>query len=244
MSKLRTFSILTLLALLVAGSAAADTLELVDGSLVEGAFVGGNTTSVMFETAGQVAVYETSKVVALWFSAGVEIAEAALAAPAPENVVVPEGTRLMVRLSDTLDSSRHSSGHRFRGQLEGALVVRGTEVAPRGTWVYGQITQARQSGRVAGSSELALEFTDIMIGDQLFPISTTGLTAETGNTARQTVGRTARATAVGGLIGGSSGRRTGARVGAGVSILTSGQSINIPAGTLVEANLRAPLSLL
>ncbi len=241
--KIRFVACLILPTLLAVQPAAADTLELVDGSLIEGSFVGGNRTSVMFEAGGQVEVFETSKILALWFSDGVETAEAAMAAPAGNPFVVPEGTRLMVRISDTIDSRRHGAGHRFRGQLEGALVVQGTEVAPRGAWVYGRITSARQSGRVAGSSELSLEFTDIMINNQLFAISTSSLQAQTANTAGQTVGRTARGAAVGGLIGGSSGARTGAKVGAGVSILTSGNTINIPAGTLVDATLRAPLSL-
>lgn len=229
------------LGLVVGPPAAADTLELADGSLVEGSFVGGNPTSIMFENGGQVAVYETSDVIALWFSAGVNAAIAKPAAPAA--MVVPQGTRLMIRTSDTIDSSRHSAGHRFRGQLEGALVVQGREVAPSGSWVYGRLTQARQSGRVAGSSELGIEFTDIMIDTQLFPISTGEISAQTGGTGRQTAGRTARGAAVGALIGGSSGARTGAAVGAGASILTSGASINIPRGTLLETTLSAPLQL-
>jgi hypothetical protein len=241
--KMKVLFGLIVAAIAVAPPVAADTLELVDGSLIEGSFVGGNPASVMFEVAGQVEVFNTADIVAVWFSAGVETAVAAAEAPAAAAVVVPQGTRLMVRLSETIDSRRHSAGHRFRGQLEGALFVQGVEVAPRGAWVYGRVTQARQSGRVAGSSELALEFTDIMIDNRLFQISTTGLQAQTANTAGQTVGRTARAAAVGGLIGGSSGARTGAKVGAGASILTSGNTINIPSGTLVEATLRAPLSI-
>ncbi len=31
---------------------------------------------------------------------------------------------------------------------------------------------AKQSGRIAGKAELAMEFTGIMIGDQLFPVAT------------------------------------------------------------------------
>jgi hypothetical protein len=73
---------------------------------------------------------------------------------------------------------------------------------------------------MAGSSELAIEFTDLMIDDVLVPISTSGLQAQGQNEAARTVGRTARAAAIGGLIDGSSGARTGARVGAGASILT------------------------
>jgi hypothetical protein len=113
----------------------------------------------------------------------------------------------------------------------------------RGTFVHGRITQAQQAGRMVGSSELAVEFTDLMVNDVLVPISTGGLSAQTQGEAGRTVGRTARAAAVGGLIGGSSGARTGARVGAGASILTSGASVNIPRGTIVETTLSAPVTI-
>jgi hypothetical protein len=82
-----------------------------------------------------------------------------------------------------------------------------------------------------------------MIDDQLFPITTGDLSAQTGGEGRRTVGRTARAAAVGGLIGGSSGARTGARVGVGASILTGGASVNIPRGTILETTLAAALTV-
>lgn len=175
-----------LLLLLSATAPFADTVELVDGSLLEGRYVGGNKSTIMFETAGEVAAYETSAVVAVYFSAVVEAVETRAAAPPPKVITVPEGTRLMVRTSEVLDSRQHPAGHRFRGQLEGALSVDGQEIAPRGAMVYGQIAAAQQSGRVAGSSNLLVEFTDIMIDDQLHPITTTGLEAQTSNTAGTT----------------------------------------------------------
>ena len=170
-------------------------------------------------------------------------AEAYYAADDPNSITVPAGTRLVIRTTDAIDSSRHSAGHRFRGQLEGALVVDGVTAVTRGAFIHGRITQAQQGGRVAGSSELSAEFTDIMINDQLIPISTGGLSAQTQGEAGRTVGRTARAAAVGGLMGGSSGARTGARVGAGASVLTRGSSVNIPRGTIIETTLSAPLTV-
>lgn len=241
MFRIRVLLVFLPLLLLSLTAPLADTIELVDGSLLEGRYVGGNKSTVMFETAGEVVALETSAVIAIYFSAGVDAAETRAAAPPPKVITVPEGTRLMVRTSETLDSRKHPAGHRFRGQLEGALSVNGQEIAPRGAMIYGQIAAAQQSGRVAGSSNLVVEFTDIMIGEQLHPIATSGLKAQTSNTAGTTARRTARGAAVGGLVGGSSGARTGAAVGAGASILTSGNSINIPAGTLVETSLRTPL---
>ena len=94
-----------------------------------------------------------------------------------------------------------------------------------------------------GSSELVLSFTEILIDEQMVDIETASLQAVTDNTAKNSVGKTARAAAIGGLIDGSSGARTGAKVGLGASIITSGNSINIPAGSLLETQLTAPLTL-
>ena len=107
-------------------------------------------------------------------------------------------------------------GYSVRAQLESAIVIDGITAVPRGAFVHDRIVQAKQGGRAVGSSEMAIEFTDLMINDQLFEIATEGMQAQTGNEARNTLGRTARAAAIGGLISGSSGARTGAAVGAQV----------------------------
>jgi hypothetical protein len=228
---------------LIVGSVFADTLELADGTLLEGNLVGSSNGIIMFNTGASIEAFPENEVVGIFLSSGVATAEARALAPAPTMLTVPTGTRLVIRTSDTIDSRRHSAGHRFRGQLEGALMVNGVTAVPRGTFLYGRISRAQQSGRLAGSSELAIEFTDVMINDQLIAISTSGLQAQGGNEARRTVGRTARAAAIGGLAGGSRGARTGARVGAGASLVTQGSSINIPAGTIMETSLSAALIL-
>ncbi len=231
-------------AVLAAGLLFADTLELANGTLLEGNFVGSSNGIIMFDTGDGIDAFPESEVVGVFFSSGVDTAEKLIEANNNAGqITLPAGTRLVIRTSDAIDSSRHGAGHRFRGQLEGALVVDGVTAAPRGTFVHGRIAQAQQARRATGSSELTVEFTDIMIHDQLIPISTGGLSAETGGEGRRTVGRTARAAAVGGLIGGSSGARTGARVGVGASILTSGASVNIPRGTILETTLSAALTV-
>ena len=221
----------------------ANTLELASSTLLEGDFVGSNNGSIMFDTGNGIEAFPKSEVIALFFSAGVATAEAAQSATTPDSTVLPAGTRLVIRLTDNLDSNRHPAGHRFRGQLESALVVDGITAAPRGAFVHGRIVQASQAGRLAGSTELTVEFTDLMLDDVLIPIRTGGLSAQTGGEAARTIGRTARVAAIGGLMGGNSGARTGARVGAGASILTRGASINIPGGTIVETALTEQVSV-
>lgn len=236
-------SAISAFAVVVSGVALADTLELANGDIFEGDFIGSSNGIIMFDTGEGIEAFPEDEVVGVFFSSGVETALEFVEAPAPGVLTVPAGTRLVIRTVETIDSSQHSAGHRFRGQLEGALVVDGVTVAPRGTFVHGRIVAAQQSRRMTGSSELVAEFTDLMIDDQLIPISTGALGAQGAEEAGRTVGRTARAAALGGLIGGSSGARTGAKVGVGASILTSGSSINIPRGTILETTLAAALTI-
>jgi hypothetical protein len=233
----------------------ADTIELADGTLLEGDFVGSSNGIVMFNTGAGIEAFPEAEVVGIFLSQGVATREAASSPPPPAqaaasaptprttNVTIPSGTRLVLRTADTIDSRRHQAGHRFRAQLESAIVIDGITAIPRGAFIHGRIAQARQGGRAVGSSELAIEFTDIMVNDQLFEIATEGMQAQTGNEGRRTLGRTARSAVIGGLIGGRSGARTGAAVGVGASILTSGANINIPAGTILETRLRVPVTV-
>jgi hypothetical protein len=224
---------------LISGYSMADTLELTDGTLLEGEFVGSSNGIVMFNTGDSIEAYQENEVVGIFLGGGGVPPQLA----GPPGITVPAGTRLVIRMVDSIDSKRHKAGHKFRGQLEGALVVNGATVAPKGTFLYGTITAAQQSGRAVGKSTLAMEFTDIMIDDQLYPIATEGLAAQTGGEGKKSAGRTARSAALGGLIDGSSGAKTGAKVGLGASILTGGESLSVPAGTLLETRLRVPMDI-
>ncbi|MDH3977941.1 MAG: hypothetical protein OEU86_05445, partial [Gammaproteobacteria bacterium] len=212
-------SLILISGVLLTVSAGADTIELSDGTTLEGDLIGSSNNIIMFQVGDDIQAYPESEVVGIYLSAGVETRDAEASSQA---VVVPAGTRLVIRMADSIDSKRHKAGHRFRGQLEGAIAIDGTSVIPRGTFVYGQITEAEGSGRLAGKAALAITFTDFMIDDQLIPITTTGLRAQSDNEAKNTAGRTARAAVIGALIGGSSGAKTGAAIGVGASILTSG----------------------
>ena len=240
-----TLSIFAAASLLAVSVVTADTLELADGTLLEGDMVGSSNGIIMFNTGDDIEAYPEAGVVGIYLSDGVATRQQELQKQQnqPQTITVAEGTRLVIRMSETIDTKRHSAGYRFRGQLESALVVNGITAARRGTTVYGRILGASQSGRLAGSSDMTIEFTDLLVDDQMHSMRTQGLKAQGKNEAGRTAGRTARAAALGGLYGGSSSAKKGAKVGLGAAILTSGSSINIPAGTLVETNLATALNL-
>jgi hypothetical protein len=230
-----------LLVVLAARVLMADSLELADGTILEGDFVGSSNGIIMFNTGDSVEAYMEHQVVGIFLSDGVATAQTLSQTLVSSALTVPAGTKLVIRMSETIDSKRHGAGHKFRGQLEGALVVGGVTVVPRGTMLYGTITSSKSGGRAFGKSEMTMEFTDVMIDDQLYPIATEGLAARSGNESGKTVGRTARAAAIGGLYGGSSSARKGAKIGLGASLLTSGSNLNVPAGTLLDTRLRMAL---
>jgi hypothetical protein len=163
-------------------------------------------------------------------------------------VTVPAGTRILVRMNDTVDSNRSRAGSIFTATLQTNLVVGSQNVARAGTLVHGRLTEARSGGRAAGRSELALELTDIIINGTPFPL----LTGEYSVQGSNNLGTTARRTGVGaglgaaiGAIGGSAGRGAaiGSVVGGGASLATRGEQIHIPAETLLEFRLQQPATL-
>ena len=114
-------------------------------------------------------------------------------------------------------------------------------VAKKGSKIYGVLTNVKKAGRLAGSASMTLELTDISINGVMVAIRTQPVSGEGQNTAKTTVGRTARTAAVGSLIGGSDGAKTGVKVGVGAVILTKGDDIEVVQGSLVDFILAAPL---
>ena len=168
------------------------------------------------------------------------------AAPAPppppqysgETVDIPAGSRLILTIGQDIDSKRMSAGTRFRSTLNAALLdAQGKQVVPEGTTVMGVIVEAKSAGRVRGRSELEIAFTDIELNGFLFPIHSQGVEAAGEDSRRDTARKVGAGALIGGVAGGGKGAATGAAIGGGAAILTRGQEIKIPAGTMLELSL-------
>jgi hypothetical protein len=173
------------------------------------------------------------------------------AAQSTKKVYVPAGTRILIRMIDSIDSTKQKAGDRFTASLETNLVVDNTVVAPRGTTVYGRLVSAESAGRMKGSSELTLELTDIVIKGTAYPLLTSTYEVkgkgEGGNTAKKVLGGAGLGALIGGIAGGGKGAGIGALVGGGagtaVAASKKGQQLTIPSETLLEFRLQQPGSL-
>lgn len=90
--------------------------------------------------------------------------------PGPQQVVVPAGTRLRVRIADSLDPRQSAQGDRFAARLDAAIVAGGVTLAPERSTVYGVVSEARTTGPVP--NRLQLELTELQIRGQRVPIVT------------------------------------------------------------------------
>ena len=235
--------------------AVADTVELRDGTLVQGKYVGGTAGTIRIESADGVKVLETSNVLALTFSATgaapttaptasaaappVAAQPAAAAAAAPTSVQIPAGTVLTVKLDGPV-SSKDPEGKKFSGKLLADLAADGKTVAKAGSAVYGQVDKSKEAGRLAGKSELAFSLNGVDIGGKIQPIVTTSFSEKGKGEFRKTARNTAAGALVGHAIDDDGGAGTGAAVGAGVSLIKKGDAVTAPAGMILEFRLSQP----
>lgn len=236
----------------------ADTLELKDRRVIAGKYLGGTQSNIRFEVNGRVELFPVEEIVALTFGADARTTREESQAPAgappvtsrsaaeragrPHKATVPAGTRILVRMIDSVDSERNRVGDKFRASLEEDLTVEEVVVAPKGTDVYGRLAEAKEAGHISGKSELKLELTDILINQQLQPIVTGDYEvsgkSRGGNSAAKIGGGAAVGAIIGAIAGGGKGAAIGAGVGAGagtvVQVLTRGEQVRVPSETLLE----------
>ncbi len=247
---------LTAACLLAPLAALADTLELRDGRVLQGRYLGGTASQVRFEVNGDLQTFSVSEILALTFTrGGAAAAPPAAAAPAPgsrrSRFTIPAGTNLLVRMIDGVDSKENHVGDRFRTSLETDLVVDDAVVARKGSDVYGRLSEAKEAGHISGSSELKLELTDLVINERSYPIITGDYQLKGkgrgGDTAKKVGGGAAVGAIIGAIAGGGKGAAIGAGVGAGagtaVQVLTRGQQVKVPSETLLEFRLEQPVSV-
>ena len=163
-------------------------------------------------------------------------------------ITVPAGTQLLVRMVDTVDSSKNAVGSRFTASLETNLEVNGAVVAPAGSRVYGRLAQAKEAGRMTGKSELQLELTEIVINGTAYPIFSSDYKvsgkSSGGRTAKRVLGGAGLGALIGGVAGNAGmGAAIGAATGTTAAIVQKGEKVSIPSETLLEFRLQQPASL-
>jgi hypothetical protein len=233
----------------------ADSLELKNGSLIKGRFLGGTDTEIRFQVGSSVQRYEVADVVSLKFESETRVSETPSklghANETTGSVTVPAGTRLSVRTIDAIDSAKNHIGDRFEASLEESVTVDGRIVLPRGASLHGRLAEAKTSGTFTGRSELRLALTEIVVNGQTVPLVSGEYElsgkSQGASTAKRTVGGAAVGSIIGAIAGGGKGAAIGAGVGgaagAGSEIITKGDQVKVPSETLLDFTLQQKVSI-
>lgn len=179
-------------------------------------------------------------------------ANPAQAKPAAEPaLVLPRGTRLQVRLNQTIDVKHSASGDRFSGVLAEPIVEGNIVAVPSGSAASGEVLVAHKRGHFKGKSVLALTLTRLEVNGAVYRI-------DTSNLARTKKGKGKRSAAfigggagmgmlIGGLATGGVGLLVGGLAGGGAGALgaafTGNGDLSIPAESVVTFRLQDALTL-
>ncbi len=258
------------LGILLSGSAAlADQLILKSGREYSGKFMRGDASFVEFRSGGKVESFKTSEVAQIIFKEPeLAVAPAPGTVQAPEarsqppvrqvppqpagpTVTFPAETRITIRTTSAIDTERNRVGDYFTATLEDPITMGSQVILPRDAEVKGRITQAKESGHLTGRNELALELTEVVANGRSYTLKT-GEYLEVGSsrgkrTAATVGGVSALGAVIGAIAGGGKGAAIGAVAGAaagtGVQLITKGETLKVPAETLLEFKLQAPLTV-
>jgi len=237
MGNVKRFFAAIAVALFFVSVAAADTLELKSGKVVQGRYLGGTAAVLRFEVSGEVQTFSTNDIVALTFTGrsgasapmvapgpgaapaqGYAPTPAAAPAPAPEpaggDVTIPAGQSMLIRMIDGVDSSKNHVGDIFHASLETDLTIGNTVVARKGTDVYGRLAESQKSGNFSSKSELQLELTRLVIDGKDYPVVSSDYTLQGKGQGSQTAKKVGVGAVAGTIIGAIAGGGKGAAIGA------------------------------
>lgn len=79
----------------------------------------------------------------------------------PPTVTIPAGTEIVVRLEDSLSSSRNRRGDSFVASLAEPLIIDNYIVAPEDSKLTGRVVAARESGHLKTPADLAITLTSL-----------------------------------------------------------------------------------
>ena len=277
MKKLTQITTLIGVVALLAVPAFSDTLVLKSGERISGLFEGGSARVIKFRSNdGLVKDYDLLSIQQIQFGddkvTASSSATPASSRPAPAAAprlqpgssrvtqptsanaassawTIPTGSPVVIRMIDTINSEKNKLGDQFVAVIDEPVVQGGVEVIPKGADVRGRIASINEAGRVAGSAQLGLELTQIVVNGIPYSVTTSEYKEAAEGRGSQTAKRVGAGAGIGAVIGAIAGGGKGAAIGAGiggggataVQVLTKGEKLNIPSETRLEFTLRAPL---
>ena len=170
-------------------------------------------------------------------------------APAERRVqtfLIPAGTRIRVRLAQTLDTRHTTTGTSFAATLDDPVVVGDRVAVPQGTPFEGAVLESKKSGRFRGRAVIEVTLRSFHMGGVTYHIATPPDTRVSGNHKKRNLALLGGGPAAGAGIGALAAGGTGALIGAGVgaaagtttAFFTGRKNVTLPVETPLTFSLR------
>lgn len=185
---------------------------------------------------------------------------------APQNYVVPSGTRLALILHNAITTRNAKPGDPVYLETLFPVVINQRILIPAGTYVQGEIQEAKRPGRVKGTGEIRLRLNSMILPNG-YAVDFNAVPTNAGTGGNEStdsegkmhgdtnkagdVGTVAETSGIGATIGAIAGGGRGAGIGAGAGaaaglaavLLTRGPELVLPRGTTVGVVLNRTVYL-
>jgi len=170
---------------------------------------------------------------------------------AHRTIVLPPGTRIRVRLDQTLDTKYTRAGSTFQATLEEPIVEGDRVVVPRHTRFSGEVVASKRSGRFRGRAYLHVALRSFRLNGVKYRIATATDSRASGSHKKRNLALVGGGSATGAGIGAIAGGGAGALIGAGVGaaagatteFITGKKDVRLPAETPMVFSLRVPIQI-
>jgi BON domain len=171
--------------------------------------------------------------------------------PPPQQVEIPAGTTMSVRMIDGVDSSVNKPGEIFHAALDAPVILSNQVVVPKNADIYVRLATAASAGRMTGQSELRLELVKLEFQGQSYPLVSSTYSLSGSSRGKDTAKKVGAGAVVGTLLGAIVGGGRGAAIGAAAGgaaggvyqASTHGKEVRVPSETKLDFQLEQPVTV-
>lgn len=134
----------------------------------------------------------------------------------PQEVTIPSGTAITVRLQNWVSSATSTPGDQFEAVLDQPIVVDGGTVAPTGAQVTGRVVAARRSGRLMHPGYLRIALASVTVNGKAIPVQSSSVMVAGTSHKKRNLAWIGGGAGGGALIGAIASGGTGALIGSAI----------------------------